>query len=382
MDNFSGNDQNILIKDLFELMCEILAGRDYTTYEHAISVAALSVQIGSALQLSEEELKILELAGLVHDIGKTAIPDDILLKPDIFNEQDRKIMRYHPLIGARLFARRFKDDMIMKSILQHHERLDGSGYPHGLVGDEIDTLSNITAVADVFEALTAKRPYKKKVNTQSAFDILKGEVTANRLHKDVVAALLSFGDTYLPPKATDLLPISDFMKEIEHFRRDTFFKDTLSDLYNYRHLLVLDDAGVLREIGDIGFKLLLITFRDMSRFQQEYGFIIANQVHEEIGQRLKETVAIFKKERLTYEGSIMLFRKHCEYLIYAEGCSEKELSYFFSQVKGEIELLRDEWGLEANCFRLWFDRQVSIEDAMSQLFRLEFDTDKGCRTEE
>lgn len=91
MDQILSYEKNMLIKDLFEIMNEVLANRDYPTYEHTSRVAKISRQIGSEMGLNEKELDILELAGLVHDIGKTGIPDDILLKPDIFNAQDRVV---------------------------------------------------------------------------------------------------------------------------------------------------------------------------------------------------------------------------------------------------------------------------------------------------
>lgn len=372
------SDKNMLIKDLFEIMNEVLANRDYPTYEHTSRVAKISRQIGSEMGLDENDLNILELAGLVHDIGKTGIPDDILLKPDIFNDQDRRIMQYHPLIGAKFFAKRLADDSITNIILRHHERLDGSGYPFGLKGNEIDLLSRITAVADVFEALTAKRPYKKPLLMKSALTILHHEANTGHLDKETVAALDRL-DGELVMEYPKLYPTAGFMEEIEHFRRDTFFRDTLSELYNYRYLLVLDDLQFLGETGTAGYEIQLINFKEFGKFQQKYGFIVANQVHDEIGQRLRETISIFTDKRLQYDGSIMLFRKHCDYMIYSEANSQKELSEFMGQVKAELELTYEEWGLEANCFKLWFDKEVGIEEAITQIFTMEADASESCK---
>lgn len=372
------SDQNLFIKDLFEAMSEILAGRDYPTYEHTARVSAISRQIGTVMELPETELKILELAGFVHDIGKTAIPDDILLKPDLFSEQDRRIMEYHPLIGAKLFAKRLSDDKITNIILRHHERLDGSGYPLGISGEEIDLLSRITAVADVFEALTSKRPYKKPLTNRIALQILTQEAAENHLDKDVVDALVRIGDDFAR-KPAHLYPAAGFMEEIEHFRRDAFFRDALSELFNYRYLLVLDDLQFLGETGAAGYELQLINFRDFGRFQQKYGFIIANQVHDEIGFRLRETIGLFRQKRLNYDGSIMLFRKHCDYMIYSESDNEEQLADFLDHIRGNLELLYEEWALEANCFRVWFERKVSLEDAITRIFTMEADAVESCK---
>jgi len=380
MNSLLSFDKNTLVRDLFESMNEIMSGRDYATYAHSVKVAEIAKQIGLAMVLPEKQVEILELAGLVHDIGKTAIPDDILLKPDLFNDQDRRIMRYHPLIGAKLFAARLQDDQITTIILHHHERLDGSGYPLGLGGDDLDVLSRIMAVADVYEALIAERPYKKPLSIANGLLILKHEVDKNHLDGEVVAALSSIAKD-LVLKDVPLIPTAGFMEEIEHFRRDSFFRDAISELFNYRYLLVLDDLNVLGETGTKGFEIQLIYFHNFVELQQKYGFIVANQVHDEIGQRLKDTVACFARKRRQYEGSIMLFRKNCDYMIYSEANDEGGLQEFLDQVKAEILLTHGEWGLEASCFRLWFPRSSSIEEAFSQIFNLEAEQVENCKHE-
>ncbi len=286
-------------------------------------------------------------------------------------------MEYHPLIGAKLFAKRLQDDHITNIILRHHERLDGSGYPYGLPAENIDKLSRITAVADVYEALTATRPYKKALSSRNALTILQHEVSLNHLDKEAVDILISIADS-LVLKDIRLIPSAGFMEEIEHFRRDTFFKDTLSELFSYKYLLVLDDLGLLGETGTAGFEIQLINFHNFNSFQQ-YGFIIANQVHDEVGQRLKDTIICYAKKRQQYEGSIMLFRKNCDYMIYSEANEEGELHDFLDQIKGELSLTDKEWGIEAHCFRLWFPQKTSMEEAFTQIFNLEAEKIESCK---
>ena len=374
-----GFNNNLLIRDLFEIMNEVLANRDLSTYKHTLRVAQIAKAIGTEQQLSDEDLTILELGCLVHDIGKTAIPDDVLLKPDLFNDQDRRIMEYHPLIGAKLFAPRLHDDRITNIILRHHERLDGSGYPQGLVGPEIDTLSRITAVADEFEALTSRRPYKASFSVETSIGILQYEVEQGALDRDIVNGLSRIAASLVLEDFT-LQPTGNFMEEIEHFRRDTFFRDTLSELYNYRYLLVLDDLKVLGEEKTAGYLLLLVNFRGMGRFQVDNGVIVAGQVHDEIGQRLKDAVVRYRQKRTHYDGSVMLFRKHCDYMIYAEGDSEEDSKELINRLRKEVGQTRDEWGVEANCYRVWFPRTTSIEDAMTRLFSLQVEDAASCKT--
>ncbi len=374
-----GYSNTFLIKDLFEIMNEVLANRDLSTYKHTLRVAQIAEAIGKKLGISEEELTILELGCLVHDIGKTAIPDDVLLKPDLFNDQDRRIMEYHPLIGAKLFAPRLHDDRITNIILRHHERLDGSGYPQGLLAPEIDQLSRIAAVADEFEALTSRRPYKNSFSVETAIRILQYEADQGTLDKDIVNGLNSIAASLVLEDAT-LQPTGNFMEEIEHFRRDTFFRDTLSELYNYRYLLVLDDLKVLGEGNTAGYLLLLVNFRGMGRFQVDNGVIVAGQVHDEIGQRLKDIVIRHREKRMQYDGSVMLFRKHCDYMIYAEGDSEAALQELIDRLRKKVGKTRDEWGIEANCYRVWFPHTTSIEDAMTRLFSLQVEDAESCKT--
>ncbi len=372
-----GYDNNLLIRDLFEIMNEVLANRDLATYKHTLRVAHIAKAVGKELDLSDKELTILELGCLVHDIGKTAIPDAVLLKPDLFNDQDRRIMEYHPLIGAKLFAPRLHDDRITNIILRHHERLDGTGYPQGLFASEIDTFSRIAAVADEFEALTSNRPYKTAFSVNVALSILQYEAEKGSLDADIVNALSRIAST-LVLKDVTLYPTGNFMEEIEHFRRDTFFRDTLSELYNYRYLLVLDNLKVLGEKGTDGYLLILVSFRGMGRFQVDHGVIVASQVHDEIGQRLKDTVAMYRKKRLNYDGSVMLFRKHCDYMIYAEGNSEESFKDFIQDIRQKVTQTHYEWGVETNCHRIWFPRSTPIELGMTRLFSLQVQDIESC----
>jgi len=376
-----GFGDNLFIRDLFEIMNEVLANRDLSTYKHTLRVAQIAIAIGNELDLSDEELTILELGCLVHDIGKTAIPDDVLLKPDLFNDQDRRIMEYHPLIGAKLFAPRLHDDRITNIILQHHERLDGSGYPQGLLADEIDLLSRIAAVADEFEALTSRRPYKTSFPVKTALGILQYEVEKGAMDALIVESISRIAGS-LNLKDVTMQPTGHFMEEIEHFRRDTFFRDTLSELYNYRYLLVLDDLKVLGEKNTTGYLLILVNFRGMGRFQVDHGVIVAGQVHDEVGQRLKDTVAVHRKKRLNYDGSVMLFRKHCDYMIYAEANSEEELEKFLQHIRDKVKQTHEEWSIEANCYRVWFPRATSIEQAMMRLFSLQVEDAESCKIQD
>jgi len=146
--------------------------RDEETGYHLIRMARYSRLIATALTLEPDEAQTIELAAPLHDIGKIGIPDQILLKADRLDAAEWEIMRRHPVIGHEILKGSASKYVRMGALiaLGHHEKYDGSGYPNGLVGDHIPLCARIVAVADVYDALTSVRPYKKAWTYDQAFD--------------------------------------------------------------------------------------------------------------------------------------------------------------------------------------------------------------------
>ena len=134
--------------------------RDPYTAGHMDRVAEISALIATRLGLDSDKIQGLHLAALVHDIGKVAVPAGILNKPGSLSEAEFSIIKAHPLVGAEIFQTLETDWPITTIIEQHHERMDGSGYPHGLYEDEILQESKIIAVADIIDAVLTNRPYR------------------------------------------------------------------------------------------------------------------------------------------------------------------------------------------------------------------------------
>ncbi len=154
-----------------------LAEKDAYTERHTRRVALLAVQVGEALGLSKRRLRTLAIGGLVHDIGKLSVPDAILRKPGALDDEEYAVVKQHPESGHKLLGELGGfSDAVRRLVLDHHERLDGRGYPRGLAGDEIDLDTRILTVCDVYDALISKRVYRSAWSHDQAMAFLRREL--------------------------------------------------------------------------------------------------------------------------------------------------------------------------------------------------------------
>jgi putative nucleotidyltransferase with HDIG domain len=142
--------------------------RDIVTYDHSRRVATYALRMARYVGWSRRDARDLALAALVHDLGKTWIANDILLKADTLSDEERKTMERHPLIGARILIGCDVHPFYVETVLYHHEAWDGRGYPSGLKGEEIPLSARILTVADVYDVLTSQRPYKAALSKDAA----------------------------------------------------------------------------------------------------------------------------------------------------------------------------------------------------------------------
>jgi putative two-component system response regulator len=159
---------------LFSLALTIEAKDPYTE-GHCDRLSKYSVAMGEKLGLSEELRLALRRGGLIHDIGKLAVPEHILLKPGPLTPEERKIMEQHTIVGERICAplRSFRN--VLPIIRHHHEKQDGSGYPDGLRGAQVPLTARILQITDIYDALTTDRPYRKALPSEKAFTIMREE---------------------------------------------------------------------------------------------------------------------------------------------------------------------------------------------------------------
>jgi len=142
--------------------------RDHYTRMHSVRVTRYAVMTGVRMGLPQDSLELLRRGALLHDIGKIGVPDGILLKPGGLTKEEHDKLRQHPEIGAKILEPEGPLRLIVPMVLHHHERYDGTGYPHGLKGMEIPMEARIIAVADAYEAMTADRPYRKAFQVKKA----------------------------------------------------------------------------------------------------------------------------------------------------------------------------------------------------------------------
>jgi putative two-component system response regulator len=166
-----------------------IEARDPYTGGHCVRLSEYGVALGRALGVDADQERALGLAGYLHDLGKIAVPDHILLKPGRLDEGEQARIRTHPAVGADLVAGMRSLEAVRPLIRHHHERLDGSGYPDGLRGDQIPIGVRIVAVVDVFDALNTARPYKPAVAPVEALRVLRREADDGAWDPRVVEAL-------------------------------------------------------------------------------------------------------------------------------------------------------------------------------------------------
>ena len=145
---------------------------DEYTFKHSVDVATMSMIIAKQHGMTEKAIYELGIAGLLHDIGKSKIPSEILNKPGRLTEEEFALMKQHTLLGYEMLKDGTLPEYILKGVLQHHEKLDGTGYPYGVCGDEINDFARVISIADIYDALVTVRSYKEAFSQRDAVEMI------------------------------------------------------------------------------------------------------------------------------------------------------------------------------------------------------------------
>lgn len=171
-------------------LASAIEGKDHYTCGHVERVAAYCVAVGRNMGVEGEDLEALRLGGIVHDIGKVGVPDQILNKPGKLTDEEMAAIKRHPLIGHDILKPLRTFHAVLPIVRWHHERPNGTGYPDGMGGDALPLLPRIAAVADVFDALATDRPYRPALPLSKCRAIMEESAARGDLDANVVAVML------------------------------------------------------------------------------------------------------------------------------------------------------------------------------------------------
>ncbi len=170
--------QKALFNDTIFCLAAAIDARDPYTHGHSHRVSQFSHAIAEELGLSEENLELVRISAMLHDVGKIGVPDAILQKPASLTDEEFDILKTHATLGGQIMEKGSRVQHLIPGITEHHERIDGRGYNKGLKGDDISLLGRIIAIADAFDAMTSSRPYRKRLSDEEALKRLKESVGA------------------------------------------------------------------------------------------------------------------------------------------------------------------------------------------------------------
>ncbi len=178
------------VRNLVITLANVIEAKDKYTDGHTRRVGNISRLLGERLGLPEDKLRLLEMSGLIHDIGKVGVPELILNKPGKLDDDEFEAIKRHTVIGETICRPLNSLSMCLDPIRHHHEKIDGTGYPDGLSGDQLTIDSRIIAVADIYDALTSDRPYRDKMPMDQVKEIILGDMNRGKLDASVVMELI------------------------------------------------------------------------------------------------------------------------------------------------------------------------------------------------
>jgi len=267
-------------EQIIHSMVDMIESRDSYTAGHTKRVAKYCAMIAKDMGCSLEEIELIKKAAWLHDIGKISTPDNVLLKPTQLNKLEYELIKDHLLAGYNILKDIDDYHEIADIVVQHHERYDGEGYPHGLRGDEITLLGRIMIVADAFDAMTTNRVYKPKKSVDVALKELE-ELSGKQFHPEVVqVAVETLREIEIDNTITQL-PKS----KIEEQRFSYFYRDKLTNLFTIEYLQLILRYDTLSN----DYYLYTLQLHNFSLYNKKYGWSAGNRFLIDFANFLEES---------------------------------------------------------------------------------------------
>lgn len=276
---------------ILQSFINIIEDRDAYTAGHSQRVAQYSRLIAEHMGCTKKECDLVYHAGILHDIGKVATPDSILMKPGLFDSDERKLIEGHVNVSFKILSAIPMYMEMAEIILYHHERYDGKGYPSGVKGDDIPMLSHIMIVADTFDAMTTNRIYQVRKTIPEAIDEIRTH-TSTQFHPKVAEAAIEVFSEIKDINAFEQLPTT----KIEQERFSYFYRNQLTSVYNqdYLNFILNKNFDTMKYIC---FNVLYL--HNFSISNQKNGWKFGNEL----------LISFAKYLRKTYPNSL-IFRIH------------------------------------------------------------------------
>jgi len=285
-----------------ESFVQMVEERDTYTAGHSHRIAEYSKLIAQEMNYSEEECELLYRASILHDIGKIATPDNVLLKPGKLSQLEYRLIQEHVRAGYEILSRipMYKD--LAEIIISHHERYDGNGYPYGLKGDEIHPLSQIMIVADAFDAMTTNRIYKGRKNAEEALVELQ-ECSKTQFHPNVVQSAIKALSHVELHDTINQLPKTDLEKE----RFSYFYRDQVTNVYNADYLkFILNQNHFNKEYICIN----VIYMHNFSKYNNKYGWSKGDDLLSKFADYLIKKFPSTQIFRIYGDDFVLISKKH------------------------------------------------------------------------
>jgi len=322
-------------------LVQMIEQRDSYTAGHSQRVATYSKMLAHDLGYDEEVCNLMFQAGILHDIGKIATPDAILLKPERLTPIEYKLIKEHVKVGMKILQEVPMFNSILNIIGSHHERYDGEGYPLGLKGDAIPPLARIMIVADAFDAMTTSRIYRHKKSLEEALEEIKS-LSCIQFHPEVIeSAIRVFADLKIENE-TSQLPTS----QLEEERFVYFYRDSVSHLYNQKYLSIV---LLKNNYTHLHKHLHIISLHHFAEYNSEFGW--------ESGDKLLLAFATMLTEHFP---QTLTFRIHANDFILM---SEQKLDFEGKPIEAFQEILQMYLTFSIHSF----DIEKEGIDAMSKL---------------